>query len=145
MRQLLGYERLEHPELVELINGLCRSEWRQCQNFFRSTFKLKGKTRVGGKVRKEYENPKTPYERAMRSPGVSAEAKEKLKEEFEAANPFDLKRSLEKKFKKIFTMNWQLAKERRLSVKQWDESKVQATAACAQPPLRFGFAPAAVA
>ena len=69
VRQLLASERLEHPEPVGLMNDLCRSEWRQYQNFFRPSFKLKGKIWIGGKVRKEYEKLETPYERVMRSPG----------------------------------------------------------------------------
>lgn len=113
VRQLLGSERLEHPELVEMINDLCRNEWRQYQNFFRPSFKLKAKIRIGSRVRKEYEKPETPYERVMRSPTVRAEAKEKLKKEFEGANPFELKRALERKLKRIFTVNRQRAKATR--------------------------------
>lgn len=109
VRQLLGNERLEQPELVELINDLCRNEWRRYQNFFRPSFKLKRKIRVGGKVRKEYETPETPYSRVMRSQGVTQEAKEKLRKEFESCNPHELKRLVEKKLKKIFTLNRQLA------------------------------------
>ena len=110
VRQLLGYERLEHPELVERINDLCRNEWRVYQNFFRPSFKLKSKTRIEGKVRKKYDKPKTPYARLMASREISVAARASLKQEYEAANPYELKRMIEKKLKVIFTLNRQLAK-----------------------------------
>lgn len=148
VRQLLGSERLEHPELVELINDLCRNEWRQFQNFFRPTFKLKSKKRVGSKIRKEYEKPLTPYERVMREESVSKEGKEKLKKEFEAANPYKLKAGMEKKLKMIFQENRRLAKKaasgRVLKVQENKERRHAATAS-AQPSLRYGFTPAVAA
>ena len=90
---------------------------------------------VGGKVRKEYESAETRYERVRRSPGVSAEAKDKSKKEFGSANTFGLTRSLEKKFKKIFTLKRHMANETKISLKLRDESKVHVTGTCAQPPL----------
>jgi hypothetical protein len=148
VRQLLGKERLGHPELVRLINDLCQIEWRQFQNFFRPTFKLKSKKRVGSKIRKEYEKPLTPYERVMRSASVSQEAKEKLKKEYEAADPYKLKEAIEKKLKMVFQENKRLNREATgVKAARVQESKGgdHAAAASAQPSLRCGFAPAAAA
>jgi hypothetical protein len=105
VRQLLGYERLDRAELAPLLNDLYRQEWRQFQNFFCPSFKLKSKGRVGGKVRKTYEPPQTPYERVLASDKISPEAKEKLRVEYASLNPFDLKREIERKLKRIFTLN----------------------------------------
>ena len=50
-------------------------------------------------MRKKYEGPETPYDRVMRNERVSAKAKEKLKQEFERANPYELKTRIEKSLK----------------------------------------------
>ena len=40
VRQLLGHERFEHPELVPLMNDLYAHPWSQFTNHFKPTFKL---------------------------------------------------------------------------------------------------------
>ncbi|MGV3772555.1 MAG: integrase catalytic domain-containing protein [Verrucomicrobiales bacterium] len=148
VRQLLGEERLDHPELVPLIDDLFRNEWRQFQNFFRPTFKLKSKKRVKSKIRKEYEKPVTPYERVMASDSVSAADKEKLKKEYEAANPYKLKDGIEKKLKIIFLevrrLNKEAGRTKRPHAGVGNE-RDHAAAASVQPSLRYGFTPAAAA
>jgi len=47
VRQLLGYDRLDKPALVPLINALYANEWSSLTNFFCPTLKLKSKTRLG--------------------------------------------------------------------------------------------------
>jgi hypothetical protein len=51
---------------------------------------------------KRYDKPKTPYRRVLESPDVSGEAKRKLKEQYKTLNPFELRKALEVKLKKIF-------------------------------------------
>jgi hypothetical protein len=105
VRQLLGYERLGRAEIVPPLNELYRVEWRQFQNFFCPSFKLKSKERIGGKVKKKYGKPQTPYERVLACEKISMEEKKKLAAEYAQLNPFDLKRRVEKKLKLIFTLN----------------------------------------
>jgi hypothetical protein len=49
VRQLLGYQRLERPELIPLMNDLYRS-WGLFHNFFSPTLKLRSKSRKGSKT-----------------------------------------------------------------------------------------------
>ena len=105
VRQFLGYERLDGPEVAPLLNDLYRTEWRQFQNFFRPCFKLESKERVGGQVKKKYGRPQTPYARVLASEKITEEAKERLRAEFVRLNPFELKRRIEQKLKRIFTVN----------------------------------------
>ena len=105
VRQLLGYERLDCPEVVPLLNDLYRTEWRQFQNFFCPSFKLESKERIGGQVKKKYAKPQTPYARVLASDKIKEEAKEKLRAEYAGLNPFQLKRRIEQKLKRIFTLN----------------------------------------
>lgn len=102
VRQWLGYDRLESPHAVPLMNELYTSEWRLFLNFFCPSVKLIEKKRVASKTVKRYDKPKTPYQRVLESPEVSAETKRALREQFKTLNPFVLRKALEEKLKKIF-------------------------------------------
>jgi hypothetical protein len=102
VRQWLGYDRLGSPEVVPLMNDLYTSEWRLFLNFFCPSVKLLEKKRVASKIVKRYDKPKTPYRRILESPDVSDETKRKLKEQYKTLNPFELRKALEVKLKKIF-------------------------------------------
>jgi hypothetical protein len=102
VRQWLGYDRLDSPEVVPLMNELYTTEWRLFLNFFCPSVKLLEKKRVASKIVKRYDKPKTPYRRVLESPNVSDDAKRKLKEQYKTLNPFELRKALEVKLKKIF-------------------------------------------
>lgn len=102
VRQLLGYDRFDKPELVPLISDLYAQEWRLYTNFFCPTLKLKDKVKVNSKYRKTYEPPQTPYQRVMASPSVAEETKTQLKALFETLNPFTLRKKIQEKLKEIF-------------------------------------------
>lgn len=105
VRQLFGYERFEEPQLVDPMNALYAKEWSLYQNFFRPTFKLLSKERIGSKYRRRYEDPQTPYQRLLDSPQVSKKAKAQLRRTFRSLNPFHLKKRIERKLKKIFQLH----------------------------------------
>jgi hypothetical protein len=112
VRQLLGYERFGHPELVPLLNDLYGQEWSQYQNHFRPTFKLAKREKKGGKTVKSYEKkPQTPYQRLLGSEAIPEATKERLRAEHARLNPFALKKSLEAKLKNFFTALGNLDRE----------------------------------
>jgi hypothetical protein len=112
VRQLLGYERFGHPELVPLLNDLYGQEWSQYQNHFRPTFKLEKREKKGGKTVKTYEKkPQTPYQRLLGSAIIPEPTKERLRAEHARLNPFALKKSLEAKLKNFFTALGNLDRE----------------------------------
>jgi len=102
VRHLFGYDRFEKPELVDLMNDLYSNEWSQYQNHFCPVMKLKEKKKINSRYYKRYDKPMTPYYRLMGSTDLSKEAKEKLREQHKALNPFELKRIIDAKLKKIF-------------------------------------------
>jgi len=102
VRQWLGYHRFDNPSVVPLMNDLYLSEWRLYHNFFCPSVKLLEKKRVASKTVKRYDTPKTPYQRVLESPYVSASKKRILKEQFKGLNPFKLRKAMEKKLNKIF-------------------------------------------
>jgi hypothetical protein len=104
VRQLLGYERFGHPELVALLNDLYGQEWSQYQNHFRPTFKLLKREKKEAKTVKTYEKqPQTPYQRLLDSPEIPESTKARLRAQHATLDPFGLKKSIESKLKKFFT------------------------------------------
>jgi hypothetical protein len=102
VRQWLGYERLDNPKVVPLLNNLYIEEWRLFHNFFLPSVKLIAKERIASKTIRRYDPPKTPYQRVMESPLVAPEAKKKLTAQLKTLNPFQLRAAIEMKLKKIF-------------------------------------------
>lgn len=102
VRQWFGNYRLDNPKLLPLMNELYKSDWRLYHNFFLPSVKLLEKKMVASKTIKRYDMPKTPYQRVLESPHVSASEKRYLKEQFKKLNPFQLRKAVEKKLKKIF-------------------------------------------
>ena len=101
MRQLLGYQRLEQPELIPLINDLYRT-WGLFHNFFCPTLKLRSKTRKGSKTLRKYFKPQTPFQRLLDSAHLSREQKDRLRAQHQLLNPLDLKEQIEQKLKLVF-------------------------------------------
>lgn len=106
VRQLLGYRRFDNPKIVDLLNDLYKNEWRLYHNFFLPSVKLIEKERIRSKVIKKHDKPKTPYQRVLEADSidVSAAQKQKLKEQFEQLNPFELKKIIDKKIEKILQL-----------------------------------------
>jgi len=101
VRQLLGYQRLEQPELIPLINDLYRT-WGLFHNFFCPTLKLRSKVRRGSKTIRKYSPPQTPFQRLLDSAHLTAQQKAKLRAQHLPLNPLALKEQLEQKLKLVF-------------------------------------------
>ena len=104
LRQYLGYQRFDDPQLVPLLNELYTSEWNSYFNFFIPSLKLINKLRLGSKTIKEYEKPNTPFQRLMQSNHSTQEAKEKLKSTFQTLNPFLLQKQMKSKIDHIINL-----------------------------------------
>ena len=102
VRQWIGYDRLDNPQTVPLLNALYTQEWRLFHNFFCPSVKLLEKERIGSKTLKHHDKPKTPYQRILQSPHISAQVKQSLSKQLESLNPFMLRKIMDEKLKKIF-------------------------------------------
>jgi hypothetical protein len=101
VRQLLGYQRLEAPELLPAINELYRT-WGLLHNFFCPTLKLLRKTRQGAKTRRYYSPPQTPCQRLLHCQHLTQEQKDQLHAQYQQLNPLRLKAQLELQLKFVF-------------------------------------------
>ncbi len=101
IRQLVGYERLDKKEQLDILNDLYRNEWRLYINFFQPTMKLKEKIKdtKTGKTKRKYFKAKTPYQRLMEHPKIAKEQKKMLESTYKRLNPIKLQSEIERKIK----------------------------------------------
>ena len=102
VRQIFGYERISNPRLVELMNEIYQNEWRLLNNFFIAARKQTSKIRVGSKFKRSFDIPRTPFQRILEDQTVSELQKEQLRSTYQTLNPFELKKSLDKKLKNFY-------------------------------------------
>jgi hypothetical protein len=101
VRQYIGYQRLQKHNLADELNQLYLSEWRLFMNFFVPSTKLIEKRRVGAKIIKKYDSPKTPLQRLLESPLISSPAKDQLQKLLTKQDPFNLQRQIQRKLNSI--------------------------------------------
>ena len=68
------------------------------------SLKLLEKKQVAAKTIKRYDKPKTPYQRVLQSLDIETSVKRALKEQFETLNPFQLRKAIDAKLKRIFAL-----------------------------------------
>jgi hypothetical protein len=104
VRKPLGYGRFDTKTAVDAINDLYRHELRWFQNLFLPSMKLIAKTRVGSKLRRRYDTPKTPFQRVLDSGRGDPNKITALRRLREQLNPFELSRIIDRKLELIWGM-----------------------------------------
>jgi len=105
VRKLLGFGRFDTMEQLRAINDLYRNELRLYNNFFQPIMKILSKEKINNSVcRKKYDEAKTPYQRLMECPQLSSKRKSELKKLYLSLNPVKLKNEIDKKIRKIKSM-----------------------------------------
>jgi hypothetical protein len=111
VRQIFGYERIEDQRLVDLMNEIYEVQ-NLLQNFFIPQYKLKSKVRVGSKIKKKYDAPKTPYQRLLES-NIAEHYKQKLKDQYATLHYPTLKRQKDELIASFIKLQKQIESERR--------------------------------
>jgi len=106
IRQYIGYDRLDNPEQLELLNDLYRNEFNDFNNFFLASMKLKTKERIGSKIKRKHEEPKTPFQKLYESKDIEDKKKLELHRKRNKLNPFELQEKIAKKINTILKMNF---------------------------------------
>jgi hypothetical protein len=104
VRRIFGYLRFDSAEVLEGMNALYTHELPLYQNLFQPSTKLLRKTRVGSRLRRVYAAPKTPLQRVTECPQADREKLTRLQQLFQAHDPFQLSRSIDKKLRHIFQL-----------------------------------------
>jgi hypothetical protein len=94
VRRAVGYDRYATEEQLDLLNRLY-AVLRLYTNFFLPVMKLKEKVRVNGKVRRIYDDPRTPYARVLESDHVSDSDKAELQEAYGYLDLMALRRQID--------------------------------------------------
>ena len=81
VRRAVGYCRYDTPEQLDLLNTLY-ALLHYYVNFYLPVMKLAEKVRIGSKVKRVYDEPQTPYARALSSPHVPEADKAELREAY---------------------------------------------------------------
>lgn len=101
VRKLLGWDRYDTHEAVAAMNHLYVQELRLWLNLFLPSVKLVKKTRVGSKVRRVYDQPRTPLERVRACAQADGEKVARLEELRKRLDPFQLGQVIERKLQQI--------------------------------------------
>jgi hypothetical protein len=109
VRKMVGYRRYDTEEEQKILNRLYRF-LSFYTNYFQPLRKLIKKERVGAKVRKTYDAPRTPYRRVLEIPEIPERTKETLTRLYDQINPAQLKREMEKLQNKLIALS--VAKKR---------------------------------
>lgn len=104
VRKLLGWDRYDSLSAVQAINDLYKNDLRFFQNLFLPNVKLKEKKRVGSKLTRVYDTPKTPFQRLLDSKKGDPAKIAPLLQLSRSLNPFDLATGIDKKLDAIYSL-----------------------------------------
>jgi len=104
VRKLLGYVRYDSAAAQTAIHALYRRELRLFQNLFLPSVKLLRKERIGSRVRRRYDAPRTPLERVLAGPGLPPEVAAQLQRQRDGLDPFALARAIEQQLERIYAL-----------------------------------------
>jgi len=101
VRRTVGYLRYETKQEVEIINQIYKY-LRLFTNYFQPQVKCIEKIRIGSKIKKRYDKPKTPYQRIIECDQIDSKTKEKLKKIYEELDIVKIKKKIVKLADKLF-------------------------------------------
>jgi hypothetical protein len=103
IRRLIGYDRYEDPSATAALNA-AYEVLRLWINFFQPSMRLLAKQRVGASVHKHYDQARTPYQRVLDSPAVSAADKQALHDRYLTLNPLHLREELDRRLQRLWAL-----------------------------------------
>jgi hypothetical protein len=104
VRQVVGYERYEGARACAALHALYQP-LRLYLNFFQPVMVLVEKQRLGAKLIKRYDVPKTPYQRILEAPEIDPARKARRRQLYDTLNPAELLRQIHRRQAAL----WQLA------------------------------------
>lgn len=111
VRRIIGWDRYDTQEAVDAMNALYRQEWRLLTNLLLPSVKLKEKIRIGSRIKRVYDNAKTPLDRLIKSKKGDRAKLEEYRLLRERLDPFELSRKVDQKLDVI----WKLATRTRIA------------------------------
>jgi len=104
VRKLMGWGRYDTQEAVDAMNELYCRELSLFMNLFLPSMKLLRKKRIGSKLTRVYDKPRTPLQRAQESGQADPQKIEYYKKLQASIDPFSLAETLETKLERIYKL-----------------------------------------
>ncbi|MFO7445404.1 MAG: ISNCY family transposase [Ignavibacteriaceae bacterium] len=104
IRQYLGYQRFDDPRIVQMLNQIYTNYWSLFFNFFIPSSKIISKQRIGSKIIKKHDKPKTPVDRLLESYDIPISKKNKLLALRKTLNPFTLQAAIQSEIIQILKL-----------------------------------------
>jgi hypothetical protein len=101
VRKLIGWDRYDTAEAVDLLNDLYRNELGIMMNLFQPSVKLIRKERIGSRLRRIYDAPQTPLDRLRACKGAKKARVTQLLRLRATTDPFLLAQAIEAKIEHI--------------------------------------------
>lgn len=128
VRQFLGYERLEHRELLGDLNELL-TLWSRWRNLFCVTMKQADKRREGSRqIRRHETRGRTPAQRLIESGDLRPEERRKLEDQLAGLDPFFMRKEIRRLENRLWSRREDL----------YRQEEREALALAGAPPLRSG-------
>lgn len=105
VRKLFGYLRYDSQEALREMNDLYRHDLGLFQNLFLTSVRLMAKKRIGSRLRRSYDAPKTPLDRLLEAPGRHSLKLSALKALRQRLDPFVLSGRIDKKLRRIHALS----------------------------------------
>jgi hypothetical protein len=103
VRKLLGYVRYDAAPALRAINALY-DDLRLLQNLFLPSVKLLEKTRVGARIRRRYDAPRTPLERVEACAAIDRAQVRALQQLRRQLDPIALARQIDQQLTQVFRL-----------------------------------------
>lgn len=101
VRPLLGYDRFDDPDCIADLDEILKlhSIW---SNLFHPCMKLISKVKEGHRYKKKYDRPRTPAQRVLEHPGLSAETHVRITTMLRTHDCYTLKRLVQEKMRLFY-------------------------------------------
>ncbi len=103
VRKVVGYGRFTTAAQCEVLRALYAAA-ADFRNFLQPAMKLKEKVREGGKVRRVYEEPRTPYQRLLELGTLKPPQRRELERRYQSLDPVKLRQRIEQLRTELFDL-----------------------------------------
>ena len=103
VRKLMGWDRYDTAKAQEAANQLY-DELRIFQNLFQPSMKLRCKIRIGSRLIRRYDTPRTPFERVVESRKGDPKKLAALKHTLKTTDPFELSTRIDQQLQWIYKL-----------------------------------------
>jgi len=101
VREVVGHRRFTTPTQLETMR-LLQQAVADFRNFFVPSMKLREKERIGGKVKRIYEPPQTPYQRVLALGKLKPAERQQLEQRYQSLDPVRLRQRIDSLRKTLF-------------------------------------------